>query len=138
MLKSNYERFGVECGDGWKNILQPIFDYIEKYNNIHDEKIEVLQVKEKFGGLRFYTNFHTEELKELIKHAEDESYVTCELCGSKENIGHTLGWITTCCIECAKNMSIKHNRIVRWKPIKENNEHKWLEINKDNIKPIKD
>ena len=32
-LQTPYELFGVECGDGWKGLLKPIFDYIEKYNS---------------------------------------------------------------------------------------------------------
>lgn len=34
-LQTPYELFGVECGDGWKGLLKPIFDYIEKYNSEH-------------------------------------------------------------------------------------------------------
>lgn len=49
-LKEPYELFGVECDKGWYHIINPIFDYIEKYNKENpDNKIKVLQVKEKFG-----------------------------------------------------------------------------------------
>lgn len=118
MEESNYELFGVECNDGWNSILEPIFNYIKKYNESHDEKIEVLQVKEKFGELRFYTNFYTDELKNLIRQAEEESYSTCELCGTKTNVGKTLGWITTCCKNCAKEIAKHHS--IKWKPLNEN------------------
>ena len=83
--KTPYELFDVECGNGWGELLKPIFDYIENYNKDKDDKnkIEVCQVKQKFGTLRFYTSFSTDELDELIEKAENESAHTCELCGSK-------------------------------------------------------
>ena len=115
-IKTCWDLFGIECGKGWYELLKPLFEYIENYNKNKkdDEKIIIKQVKEKFGTLRFYTSFETDELSELISNAEDESSKTCELCGSKEHVGHTFGWITTCCEECAKKMA--KNKIVRWKP----------------------
>lgn len=116
-METNFEKYGIECGSGWHKLLEPVFEYIEQYNKEHEEKIEVLQVKEKFGGLRFYTNFHTEELRKLIEEAEDKAYKTCELCGSTENTGRTGGWITTCCKECAMKMAARRNvGDLKWKP----------------------
>lgn len=64
-----FELFHVECGKGWDKLIKPLFDYIESYNqNKNDEdKIQVLQVKEKFGGLRFYVNIEPQELTEMIR-----------------------------------------------------------------------
>lgn len=114
--KTPFELFRVECRSGWNHLIKPLFEYIEKYNQDkkEEDKIEILQVKEKFGGLRFYTNFYTKELDDLIDKATEESYQTCELCGTKENVGHTEGWITTCCKECVKQMARKRGRPYRW------------------------
>ena len=78
-----YELFGIECGDGWRHLYQPIIDYINDYNKDKndDEKIEILQIKEKFASLRFYCNFYTDELLKMIREAEEESQHTCEICG---------------------------------------------------------
>lgn len=56
------------------------------------------QVKEKFGGLRFYYRGGDEYIEGLVAMAESMSYVTCEVCGSpgKRNSG---GWIRTLCGE---------------------------------------
>ncbi len=129
-LKTPFELFNVECGKGWDGLLKPIFDYIERYNNEHEEKIEIIQVKEKFGGLRFYTNFTNEELESLIKEAESKSFMTCEICGSTNNIGHTLGWITTCCEDCVKKMATVRKATIKWKPINCNG-FKFYEISED-------
>ena len=119
MEKYPFELFGVECADGWKSLLQPIFDYVEQYNKEHEEhKLEFLQVKEKFGGLRVYMNFETEELQKLIEEAESKSYLTCEFCGATENVGTIInGWISTCCEDCAKRISENRKTFkeVKWK-----------------------
>ena len=41
----------------------------------------MLQVKEKFGGLRFYANYNNEATSSLIEAAAIESFYTCEVCG---------------------------------------------------------
>lgn len=136
-LKTPYELFGIECGKGWHPILVPLFEYIEKYNidKKNDEKIIIKQVKEKFGGLRFYCNFETDELNKLIRQAEAECNVTCELCGTKENVGKTLGWITTCCEDCVRKMSERRNHVIyRWKPLNCDENIKWYEFGQDKDK----
>lgn len=116
-LQTPYELFGIECSNGWKGIIQPIFDYIEEYNKSHDEKIEIFQVKEKFGTLRFYCSFYTDELNKLIQEAEEKSYYICELCGSTEHVGKTLGWILTCCEDCVKKICTINKTERKWSPL---------------------
>lgn len=60
---------------------------------------EVLQIKEKFGGLRFYVTCTTEEQARIILAAERESQVTCENCG-KPGLVRTGGWMKTLCENC--------------------------------------
>jgi hypothetical protein len=57
------------------------------------------QVKEKFGGLRFYYRGGDEYISGLVRMAESMSYVTCEVCSSpaKQTTG---GWIVTMCKPC--------------------------------------
>lgn len=97
-----YELFGIECGKGWNKLIIPILDYIDLYNSGHDDKIEIFQIKEKFGGLRIYTSFSTPELDQLIDDAEEQSFKTCEYCGSTENVSQTTGWIKTLCRKCMR------------------------------------
>jgi hypothetical protein len=111
-LKTPFELFQVECNDGWKGLYQPLLDLCKLYD------IEVLQVKEKFGGLRFYcAGKRAGELEDLIRAAEAESYKTCEDCGasgqmsvptahgtnkwvSKVSIGKDDGWVRSLCAPC--------------------------------------
>jgi hypothetical protein len=59
----------------------------------------VAQIKEKFGGLRFYIDDGTDAMYARIKQAEKECDETCEYCGQpgKARGG---GWIKTLCATC--------------------------------------
>jgi len=64
-------------------------------------QIVAVQVKEKFGGLRFYVKNASKRQYAVISFVESLSYYTCEKCGSMKDIGRTDGWITTLCKNCA-------------------------------------
>ena len=73
--------------------------------NLIDELItlgwdkQVTQVKEKFGGLRFYINGGSDEIYNKITEAEKLSHETCELCGKKGELRKKIRWFTTLCDE---------------------------------------
>lgn len=105
--------FGFECSDGWFDLIWKLCEDVEKelskqgspkektkrlLQNYGD--FEVVQVKEKFGGLRFYTNGSTKEINNLINKAESMSLVTCEECGKPGKNQANKGWIETLCDEC--------------------------------------
>lgn len=83
-------------GDGWLLLIKNL---IEELIAIGWDR-QICQVKEKFGGLRFYANDVPDGGLEIISRYEDLSYKTCETCGSTENITQTKGWITTICQTC--------------------------------------
>ena len=116
-IPTPWELFRIECGQGWECLYSPLISYIQNYNEGKptDEQIQIVQIKEKFGGLRFYVNNATEELNDMINKAEDESYHVCEICGSRENIGYTQGYIQTLCHKCVKDFAIKNERVYRWR-----------------------
>lgn len=90
--------FGFECGDGWFDLLWKMCEDIEELHP--DDTFEVYQVKSKFGGLRFYIGSATNEIFDRINLAEQESYKTCEACGSKESVTSEGSWVITLCKEC--------------------------------------
>lgn len=101
-----YELFGIECGKGWEKLYAPILDYIAEYNKDkpEGEQIKVHQIKEKYGELRVYLNFYTDELLKMVDKAEDESYFTCENCGCKtDGPKERGGWIYALCDDCLEN-----------------------------------
>lgn len=56
----------------------------------------ITQIKEKFGGLRFYTNGVDTEFNSYISFAESMSLHTCEICGSPGTTSGD-GWMKTLC-----------------------------------------
>jgi hypothetical protein len=95
---------GFAHGDGWFELLWRLCERLEPVVAAAEREsghtFEVLQVKEKFGGLRFYTNFSDDAIFALIETAELESAQTCEVCG-KPGARQSKGWITTRCDEHA-------------------------------------
>jgi hypothetical protein len=93
----------IECADGWEKLLEPPLAYMHKFNQNVDEAqmMKVDQIKEKFGTLRFYTNFTDEELQKLIGDAEKMSAKTCEACGQPGQM-RGKNWLYTACEEHTK------------------------------------
>ena len=75
----------------------------EKYetNNKFLEDFKIIQIKEKFGGLRFYVSGSTPEINGWIRFAETMANELCEGCGTNQGLGSTSGWIRTICKPCA-------------------------------------
>jgi hypothetical protein len=70
-------RLGIECGDGWADIIDRLITDLVALGWNRD----VVQIKEKFGGLRFYISSDSGGLHKRIAKAEEESFETCEVCG---------------------------------------------------------
>lgn len=91
--------WGMECGGGWFKLIYELCEKLEQYNII------ALQVKEKFGGLRFYIKGETEEnfekIQKIIHEAEVKSFRTCETCGKPGSL-KTKGWCYVSCDNCEK------------------------------------
>jgi hypothetical protein len=78
---------GLAHGNGWFNIVWKLCEDLEplvaEAEKVTGHAFEVLQVKEKFGGLRFYVSHphRTDAILQRIEAAELESLRTCEVCG---------------------------------------------------------
>ena len=80
-------------GKGWATII----------NNLYDAKPKttlVIQVKEKFGGLRFYVGSAPDWYFDLITFYEHQSRGICEECGAKGETISFRGWLKTLCDKC--------------------------------------
>lgn len=97
----NRDKLIAKCqsrvGPGWGDILKRLIeDLFELGWDGH-----VLQVKEKFGGLRFYVGSGSEAIHARIGDAESESNRTCEQCGAPGKVQGKF-WLKTLCDEHAK------------------------------------
>jgi len=110
-------------GRGWHGIIERLF-------LVKPEWIKVIQVKEKFGGLRCYLDDGTVRadcinlgsftiptnqvslgedqasqllhFRKMVREAEAESFKVCESCGSPGTIRRG-DWISTLCDRCENN-----------------------------------
>lgn len=63
--------------------------------------VTIAQIKEKFGGLRFYADGGDDHVHGMISFAESLSYNICENCWQKGE-SRAGGWVVTLCDECHK------------------------------------
>lgn len=91
-----------ETGPGWFKIIKLLCKNIDdhvKWKNRQGNLVEpvvVQQIKEKFGGLRFYYQGGDDYVRGLVTMAEEWADQTCETCGDP-GIRRSGGWIRTLC-----------------------------------------
>lgn len=102
----------LSFGEGWSELVDELAEKLL----LVDSSVKVVQVKEKFGGLRFYLDRypdeHYEEISALVSEYENKSYDTCEFCGSTEDVETkpTRNWVKTLCPDC---------RVEHWQQIQD-------------------
>jgi hypothetical protein len=86
-------------GPGWTRIIDDLHQRLVDC----DPGYRLLQVKEKFGGLRFYAEFDPavmERCRALVRGAEAQAARTCERCGQPGRRRTDRRWILTLCDQC--------------------------------------
>lgn len=95
--------FGFECGDGWFDLIDTLCETIKGL----DVEMTAVQVKEKYGGLRFYHDgLKAEEDRRqemafgAIQMAQNMSFNICEICGDSAELHQPSGWYRVRCDNC--------------------------------------
>ena len=92
--------WGFECGDGWYNLIDHLCSeiqwHLDKNAKPGTEQFVAVQVKEKFGTLRFYGSGGDNKIHDMIWFAEGFSGKLCEECGNPAKV-RSGGWIRTLC-----------------------------------------
>ena len=70
----------------------------------------ITQIKEKYGGLRWYDNGNTKEGYNIINKYESLSRKTCICCGKPAKY-ITLGWISPFCEDCIKDINDRYETV---------------------------
>jgi len=91
-------------GKGWWNLVK------ECYQLCVENEVDIHQIKEKFGGLRFYTGpTRNRKFFDQIEEICERSYTICENCGQPGEPDTNRGWIKTLCPNCTKvEMEFSH------------------------------
>lgn len=119
--------FDPQCDNGWFEIIDRLMSSIEcslVSMGLHvDQWPSTIQIKEKFGTLRYYIGAiraepsleceqvgimtsirpvsDIAEIDDLIRDAEQQTAHTCERCGCSGEL-ITSGWVHTYCDDCEK------------------------------------
>lgn len=100
---------------GWnkafgKQYLKDLKKQLKKDKMLY--KFRILDLKEKYGTLRFNYNYGSQELYDIISNYESLSWHTCIQCGKPAT--HTSkGWIAPYCTECVNNSKDPSSFILR-------------------------
>lgn len=89
------------CGfyppDGWLKLVEETDEVLKNNPNYR-----IVQVKQKFGELRFYAHGLTGYEQAFVTEMENKSLYICEICGSENDTVAARNdyWILTLCDEC--------------------------------------
>jgi len=96
----------IGCGNGWYNLINVLSELIVDRST----KVEAIQVKEKFGELRFYyKNTSSDYIEGIVRMAGLLSGVICEECGDLGTTANAKGAMRT---RCQKHKSFLEKKIV--------------------------
>lgn len=96
---------GVYVPSGWEPIVEElcgaIHDYVTKTyrfkdgEKVYPPSVRIDQIKEKFGGLRFYYSGGDEQVAGMVHFAEYLCNKICEVSGERGELCSRGGWLKT-------------------------------------------
>lgn len=89
--------------EGWASLVAELDAKLTEINP--DYRLD--QVKEKFGGLRYYfeSDVEFERMQTIVREAEERSYTVCQVCGAPGKCASRPYWYSTLCDAHAKEAS---------------------------------
>ena len=111
---------GVAVGPGWWPIIDVLCGNIHRHVEWKQNQLEkyqrgegcpdvvVAQIKEKFGGLRFYYDGGDDTVDGMVRMAESWAARSCEECG-QPGTSRNGGWIRTLCDKHEAERQAKYN-----------------------------
>jgi len=129
---TNEECEGVEIdrNDSWYDLELLICERIKQSYDNWDEKTKkdfmILDIKEKYGSLRFYVSFEDDNISRAISDAENLSFCICSNCGNLEKdesgknaitykervFGGTIALCKTCAEKFQKYYNYKFEKVL--------------------------
>lgn len=114
---------GFYCPKGWSDLVWELIANIELELKGDFSMFDISQVKDKFGGLRFYYQFpnakkhkSADYISQLVERAEGESWGICLTCGTTDTVVLKYtgggGWLASQCSDCRENFNPRIPRSV--------------------------
>lgn len=93
--------FGFEYGDGWFGLLLRSSEQLSENASAIDVTSGdypcAIQVKQKFGQLRWYGENLSDAMESSIEAAAKRSLEVCEICGTSGKLEKRKGWYSVRC-----------------------------------------
>jgi hypothetical protein len=101
-----------EVDDGWADLIDRLVERIANAAKAGQSPVRIVQVKEKYGTLRLYTDRIDDDataaaVNEAIALATARSACTCEVCGAEGRLHDRGGFLATACDEHAKGVAVE-------------------------------
>jgi hypothetical protein len=101
-----------EVGDGWADLVSRAVQRISNASKAGRSPVHIVQVKEKYGTLRVYTEMIEDAataaaVEEAISLAKARSACTCEVCGAEGCLRERGDVFATACDEHAKGNPVE-------------------------------
>jgi hypothetical protein len=109
LMENGYYRVSTFIPEGWMTLVDNLCESIQHYidnNNINNPhldiiyQLEVIQIKEKYGRLCFYTDGSNDNIDGMIELAELLSTKTCMECGQPGEMVEENKWLSIICNKC--------------------------------------
>ncbi len=92
-----------KCGKGWLSLIDEVYDNLP-------EGIEIIQVYQKYAGLRVDINPESESFEDFLSEIENRSYSLCEICGKEARQYDIHGWeYTRCADHCEDGVDLNNS-----------------------------
>ena len=89
----------IAVGEGWGGLIKECHNALVAF----DPNYKIYQIKQKFGGLRYYVRPSHDALvyrtSAIVAPFEKRSYLVCEVCGVNGNLRVKNRFYQTLCIE---------------------------------------
>ena len=100
--------WGFQVSPGWSNLISLLCARVDTIlQSTPEASMQVKQVKEKFGRLRFYYSIEDappsvqDAILQAVRQAENASGMCCEKCGKRAETTSDRGWLRTLCLRCS-------------------------------------
>jgi len=129
LFRGRHPRAWSDLPDGWTGVADRLFNDLDAMMSDDEAAtFEIVQIKEKFGGLRVYWELdgqqtmvidaisahsvqHMENsparptalfgrVRERVRQAAQQAATTCQKCGSEGATATRSGWVVTLCEAC--------------------------------------
>ena len=136
LFKGQQPRVWSDLPEGWTELTHRLFsDLNAMLDDDAAKRFEVIQLKEKFAGLRVYWQLGTEQttvldfhvpgsvrrvdkgpakptalfdrIKARVRQASEEAATTCQRCGNGSASANGSGWIVTLCEACRRKADVQ-------------------------------